>query len=816
VSLLDTVARDVRYAIRGFRRRPGFAAISLLTIAVGTGALASVLSVVHAVVLRSPAYPNADRIVQIGHVIAGRNRSEVSTVDVLALREAASSLSHVTIAWFSNASLAGGGLPERARRVYTDSQAFQMLGVKPLLGRLPTAADDAPDAEAVAVIGERLWLELFGSDPGVIGRPLRVDGRPYVVIGVMPATFSFPAPYWAPGDLWLLRGPSHPSWPNSRDRFVLAFGLLKEGVTVERAQSEADAVAASLDERYPAKGRIGLELTSWAETIRTAARPRLWLLLGAAAIVFVIVCVNVANLLVSRGLERQRELAARVALGAGTARLLTQLLTETGLLFVLGGAGGVLAAIWGSRLLVAVQSSAIPGMADASVDLTVATAAMTIALVAAAIVGLVPAFQAAVARTSDVAASGVRGATPSRGWRRIQRSLVAAEIGLALILLCGAAVLLEGARTLARVDPGFAVDGLVHARLALPPDKYAAPETQAAFYDRVIEALLKIPGVTGAGAVSLPPGLGGSGRGAVLLDGDPVPTDTGGLRRADLRVVSAGYLEALGLAPRSGRFFSAADSPGMPVAVVNETFVRRYGDAQSALGRSIRITLDDVDGLDGLPRAIVGVVPDLKEKTLYEPAPPTVYIPIAQAGSWPIALRMALLVRSTRATGDLTAGIRAAIADVDPDQAAFGIMPMGDVLQNELSLNRLNLALLGVLSTLAVFLATIGVYGATAQAVRQRTREIGIRLALGVSKTGVLTLVLRDGGVSFIIGCAVGAAAVGWSTGLLRSLVPGIDRSNPLTFVSAGLVLASAVLAACYFPARQASRIDPAVVLRAD
>lgn len=814
--MLDNAARDIRYAIRGFGRQPGFAAMSIATIAIGTATLASVLSVVHAVALRSPAYPGADRIVQIGQVIAGRNRSEASTVDVLALREAASSLSHVTIAWFSNASLAGGDLPERARRVYTDAQAFQMLGVPPLLGRLPTAADEAPESEAVVVIGQRLWSELFDSDRNVIGRPLRVDGRPYVVIGVMPASFKFPAPYWSPGDLWLLRGPSHPSWPRSRDRVVLAFGLLTEGATVERAQSEANAVAASLNERYPAQGRIGLQLTSWAETIRTAARPRLWLLLGAAAIVFVIVCVNVANLLVSRGLDRQPELAARVALGAGTARLVGQLLTETGLLFLLGGAGGVLAAIWGARLLVSVQSSAIPGMDDASIGLSVAAMAMAITLAAAAIVGLVPAFQAAAARMSDVAAAAVRGATPGRRWRRVQGTLIAAEIGLALILLCGAAVLLEGARTLARIDPGFVVSGLVHARVALPPDQYAAPDAQAEFYDRVIDALLKIPGVTAAGAVNLPPGLGGSGRGAVLLDGDPMPTGAGGLRAVDLRVVSVGYLEALGLAPRSGRFLSPTDPPGMPVAVVNEAFVRRYGDARSALGRSVRITLEAVDGLDRLPRAIVGVAPDLKEKTLYEPTPPTVYMPIAQAGSWPIALRMALLVRSARTSGDLIPGIRAAIADVDSDQAAFGLMPLGDLLRNELSLNRLNLALLGVLSTVAVLLAAIGVYGATAQAVRHRRREIGIRLALGVSKAGVLRLVLRDGSMWLLFGIIGGAVAAGWSAGLLRSVVHGIDRTSPVTLLSAGALLSFAVLAACYVPARRASRIDAALVLRSE
>jgi putative ABC transport system permease protein len=814
---LDDMARDVRYAIRGLWRQPGFAMTSILSIAIGTGTLASVLSVVHAVVLRPAPYPNADRIVQIGQLVNGRNRSEVSMVDVLALREASRSLSHVTIAWFSNASLAGGGLPERARRVYTDSQAFDMLGVQPLIGRLPTAADDALDAESVVVIGHGLWSERFGSDREVIGRTLRVDGQQHTVIGVMPAGFRFPAPYWASGDLWLLRGPSHPSWPDSRARMVLAFGLLKEGATIERAQLEAEAVATALDARYPdANGRIGLQLTTWAETVRTAARPRLWLLLGAAGIVFLIVCVNVANLLVSRGLDRQREMAARVALGAGSARLVRQLLTETVVLFLFGGSAGVLAAIWGSRLLVAIRSGEIPGMDEATLDARVAIAAMAITLAAAAIVGLVPALQAATARMSDLAAPGGRGTSRVRGWHRIQCGLVAAEIGLALVLLCGAAVLLEGARKLARVDPGFDPSGLLHARVALPPEKYPALEAQVAFYERVIDGLLKIPGVTAAGAVNLPPGVGGSGHLSVVIDADPVPASDGDLRRADVRVVSAGYLEALGLTPRAGHFFSALDSPTVPIAIVNEAFARQYFDGPSAVGRRLRITFGSIDALDPLPRTVVGVVANLKEKTLYEPTPPTVYVPITQAGSWRVALRMALLVRSPRPPGDLIPLIRAAIAQVDAEQAASGFMAMGDLMESELSLNRLNLALLSVLSTVALFLAVIGVYGVTAQAVRQRTREIGIRLALGVPRGGVISLLLREAGTLVLFGVGCGAVAAIWSTGLLRSLVHGIDHTSTGTFVSAGVVLAVAVLGGCYFPARRAARIDPAIVLRSE
>lgn len=439
-------------------------------------------------------------------------------------------------------------------------------------------------------------------------------------------------------------------------------------------------------------------------------------------------------------------------------------------------------------------------------------------MVEAAGVGLAPALQAPPAGMSGLAEAGARGASRGRRWRRIQRSLIAAEIALALVLLCGAGVLLEGARKLARVDPGFDVNGLLHARVTLPPEKYASREAQAAFYERVIEGLLNILGVA-----PLPPTPGGTSTApaavapSVLVDGDPVPASARDLRRADVRVVSAGYFETLGLTPRFGRLFSATDPPTVPVAIVNEAFVRQHLDNQTAVGRRVRVTLRGIDAGDPLPRTIVGVVADVKEKTLYEPAPPTVYVPMTQSDStWMALLRMALLVRSDRPVGDLIPLVRTAVADVDTEQAASRFMAMGDLMESELSLNRLNLALLGVLSTVALFLAVIGIYGVTAHAVGQRTREIGIRLALGVSPRGVQRLLLGEGGALVLIGLACGGVAAIWSAGLLRSLVHGIDYTSASTFLYAGLMLAAAVLAGCYFPARRAARVDPAIVLRSD
>ena len=814
--VVESVGQDIRYAVRGLRRRPVFALSATLTIGVGIGALATVLSVVSAVLLRPAPYPTADRIVQIEQVVDGRPRDEVSTLDVRALSEGSASLSHVTIAWFSEASIAADGLPERARRVYTDSQAFAMLGVRPLIGRLPTKADEALDADPVVILGHRLWSERFGSDPAVIGRAIRVDGRPSTVIGVMPAGFAYPAPYWAGGDLWLLRGPSHPSWPATRAGFTLGFGLLEKGQTLARAQAEVDAVAAALDARYPdSNGPIGLRLTGFAADVRAEARPRLLLILGAASVLFLIVCVNVVNLLIGRGLDRQRELAARVALGAGPARLVRQLLTETAVMFLTGGAVGLLAAVQGSRLMAAVQSLSIPRMDEASVDGTVVIVTIAVTMIAAAIVGLVPAWQGVRSGLSGLAGSDVRSASQGRRWRHLQRTLIAVEVGLALVLLSGAGVLLEGARTLARTDPGFDVSGLMRARITLPPENYATANEQHVFYDRVLARVRSALGVTAVGLVDVPPGVGGRGGPSISVDGDPTPTSIRDLRRSDVRLVSVGYLETLGLAARSGRVFSASDA-SLPVAVVNETFARRYQSGATAVGRRVRVRLG-ADVTDLTAFTIIGVVPDVREKTVYEPPPPTVYLPFTQAGSSRTSLlRMSLLVRSPRPPADLAFLVRRAIADADAGLAPSDLVAMRDLLAAELSLNRVNLALLAVLAVVSLCFAVLGVYAVTAHSVRQRTREMGIRLALGDSPRGLQLRLLREGVLLVTVGLAFGGIAAVWTAGLLRSAVYGIDRTSPVTFAGAGLVLAAAVLFGCYLPARHAAQIDPVAALRAD
>jgi len=809
---LDSVVRDARYTLRSLVRRPAFAVTCIATIAIGTGALASVLSVVNVVLLSPPPYPNHARIVQIGQVVKGRVNDEVSPPDVRALRDRPGALEEVTTAWMSSVSLTGGQLPERARMVFTDSHAFKMLGTQPALGRVPSAADEAPDAPPVVVLGHVLWTQQFASDRNIVGRPLRIDGKMYSVIGVMPKEFRFPAPYWSGGDLWLLRNINDASLPNSRDQMLLAFGLLPERTSVARAQQEVDAVAAGLDSQYRAAGSIGLRLMPYAETVRADARPRLLLILGASALVLLIVCVNVVNLLLGRSVERHRELAARAALGAGRARLVRQLITETLLLFAMGGAAGIVLAIWGSRVVVSMRSFSIPRMEEAAVDGTVAMMALGVVLSAALVVGIVIALQATSGGRLGLDAAGARGASQGRRGRRIQRALVAAEVALALVLLCGAGVLVEGARAQARVTAGFDTNGLLHARLNLPRDKYSTPELQRDFLERMVGAISAIPGVRQAGVVDVPPGVGGSNARAVLLDTDPPPQSDRELRQANIRIADASYFAALGLTPRAGRLLATSDRESSPVAVVNEAFVAAHLDGKPAVGRQIRVVLRGETAANSPLRTIVGVYADIKERTLYQPTPPTVYLPLEARD----ATRMATVVRTDRPLGEMTVAIRRAISTVDAEQAAYGFMSLGDLMGSELSLNKLNLQLLGALGVVALLLAVIGVYGVTAHAVRQRTREIAIRLTLGLTPAAVKRLLLRECALLIGAGFIAGAVAAIWSAGVLRSLMYGINSTSPLTFAAAAAVLAIAVLLGSYLPARRAARVDPASVLRAE
>jgi predicted permease len=550
-------------------------------------------------------------------------------------------------------------------------------------------------------------------------------------------------------------------------------------------------------------------VTAWGGPERDDARRPLALFLAASAVVFLIVCVNVLNLLLGRLLDRRRELATRLALGAGRSRIARQLATEAAVVFTAGGLAGVAAAAGVSRLLASAGTLTIPRAREATVNATVALAALGAVLAAAVVVGLLLALY--VAAQTGPSPGPARGVSASRGVRRLRFALVAAQIGLAFVLLSGSGVLLEGAIALARVSPGFDTRGLLHARVTIPPAKYRTPGEQASFHHRVLERVRAATGVAAAGVVDVPPASGGGGGPSILLDGDPPPASPRDLRRADIRVISEGYLETLGVTPRAGRFFTASDAQAVAVAIVNEAFAARYLKGP-AVGQRLRVRLRGAGALDPDARTIVGVVPDLKEEAIYRPAPPTVYVPIGQAAT----IRMAIIVRPVPGARDGAAIVRDAVAAADPDLAAYAFMSLDDVIARELSFNRFNLLLIGTLSSASLFLAFVGAYGVMAHAVRHRAREICIRVAMGLTPGGVRRQVIGEGMLLLAAGLACGALVAVWAAGVLRAMVHGVDSTSAITFVIAGLVLAVGVLTACYGPARSASRLDPARVLASE
>ena len=809
---LESVVSDIRHGARNLRKQPSFSLTALLTIAVGSGALMALVALVHTVLLKPAPYANADRIVQVLQVREGRGRAEVPSVDIDALRQS-TSFEGVTISYNSSVSLSGDGLPETARGIYTDRHLFPVMGTPPVLGRWPTVDDENPGSDPIVVISHRLWQRRFGGRTDVIGSRLGINGRMHTVIAVMPEPFQFPAPYYARGDLWVFRDRLHPSLMEPERPLLLAFALLPNHRSVAQSQVEADTIAQRLTTDYPAThATTGLRLSEWGESSRRASRPILLLLLGAAGCVFLIVCINIFNLLLCRSLDRSSEMATRTALGAGGARLVRHVLTETIVLFGACGAAGAGLAILFDKAIVSVASYDIPRMAETTLDWRVAVAGILTTMIAGVVVGLPPALRATGG--SRLGRPQTRAVTHGRGGRRVQRVLIGAEIGLAVLLMCGAGAIAMHAAEYGADKSGFQAAGLTQARVSLPAAKYPDTARQSEFFMNVLARLRAQPNILAAGVVDLPPGVNGSASPSVMLDGDPAPAKLGDLRRAAVRVASDGYLETLGLVGRQGRLIRADDKAVPLIALVNEAFVREFMGAKPALGSGLRITLDGLKQLDASSRTIVGVVPDIREDTLYRPAPPTVYIPISQADS----RRSALVVRGRPGAADVSLTIRESLAAIDPNQAVAGlVMPLDALMEGELDRSRLSLMLIGGLAAVAVVLAVVGVYGVVAHGVRHRSREIGIRMALGVSPVAVRSMIIREGAVLLGGGLIVGGAVAVWLSPLVRSLVVGVDRVEvAVPLLVAAAVAALTVLAGCDVPARRAARVDPVSALKSE
>jgi predicted permease len=804
---MGTLGRDIRYAIRTLLRAPGFTLVVVVTLGMGIGANTAVFSVVDAVLLERLPYPEPDRLVAVSRNATERGGAPRAGLDASSFRAVRDEprLFEASAAWRPwEPTLTGVDDPEvlRAAEV-TDGMFSRVLRVRPELGRDFLRADGVEGAASVVLLSHRTWRTRFHADPDVVGRSVSLSEMPYTVIGVMPEGFR--PPFAPDASVWKALGSAGAGTcaRGCADLHVLA--RLAPGVALEEARAHASALSVRLDESYPeTDGGTALVIVGLREAMtRASARP-LWVLLGAVGFALLIACCNVANLLLARGLDREREVAVRLALGAGRGRIFAQILTESFVLAVVGGVVGLGMAGWGTDMLLALApQGAVPRLEGVGMNVGVLGFTALVAAGTAVAFGLVPAW--AVARRG--VPFGLR--SRERRTRGLLRGSVPAvgQVALALVLLVGAGLLVRSFRKLDAVDLGIRAEGVLTLDVALPESRYPDGTARRAFYDGLLQRVSGLPGVLSAGAArSLP--LGGDDEEVGLLVegptgvGDEAPT-------VQVRPVTAGYFETVGLRVLVGRAFARSDdASAQRVAVVNETLARRYFPEAGAVGRRIAV------GGVGPPawRTILGVVRDVRHRGIRDPARPAVYLPFAQASPG----AMSVVVRVVGDPLDVVPEARRAVSGLDPSLAAARVQPLRALVDRALAPDRFVAGILSSFALLVLLLAGIGVYAAVSQAVTRRTREMGIRLAVGAEAHDLVRIGVRGGltvaGLGLVLG-AVGSVAVG---GVVAHLLYRVTPTDPLTLAVAATVLAGVAATAAWVPARRAGRSDPLTVLRQD
>ena len=801
---MGTLWQDTKYGARVLLKSPGFALVSVLTLALGVGATTAIFSVVNAVLLRPLPYPQPERIVQVweNNHRRGWLTDPVSPLNFVAWEEQAKSFESLAAYEYENFVLTGGGEPERVSGALVSRKFFDVMGVKPAAGRSFAPEEDVKGGPRVAVISRRLAERQFGAGAEAVGRTLTLNNQSYAVVGVMPAGFQFPS---RSTDLWATPAVDR-SRPRS-DHFLYSVGRLRPGVALDEAQAEMDGIAARLAEQFPDTNRdFGVTLVSLHEQVTGKSRRALLVMLGAVGLMLLIACANVANLLLARATARRREIAVRAALGAGRWRIARQLLTESLLLAVLGGGSGLLLAAWGVDLLGSAAARSLPRAAEIGIDTRAFAFALGASVFTGLLFGLAPAVSFSSPDLNQSLKEGGGGALKGSRRSRLQGALVVAEIALALVLLVGAGLLVKSYARLQAVDPGFRADGVLTFQIALPETKYETEESQAEFYARALEKIRAVPGVEGAGLVSDLPFSGSRTSRSFEIEGRARAEGADSLN-ADYRKASPGYFGALGIALLRGRQFSERDGGGAPpVAVVNEALARKFFPGEEVLGKRVVFREGDRD----VAREMVGVVADLKHDDLTGRRAPEIYVPVAQhANPWMFAA-----ARGTVEPRSLAGALRAAVREVDADQPIHNVTTMRQRLEDSVAPQRFNAALLAFFASVALALACVGVFGVMSYTVAQRTHEIGIRMALGALPRDITRLVVGQGLRLALAGALVGVAAAMALTRLMAGLLFEVRPADPTVFAGLALLLAGAALLACYLPSRRAAKVDPLVALR--
>jgi putative ABC transport system permease protein len=793
---------DLRYTVRMLRKSPLFTLAVVGTVALAIGANTAIFSVVNAVMLRPLPYEKPDRLVWIAEKNDKLNLPTfaASVLNYLSWKEQSRTFESMGAFGFATFNLTGLGDPEQLTGGTVTPSLFPLLGIKPLLGRAFGADEDRPGSAKVAMIGEGLWKRRFGGDPSVVGRHLTLNSIDHTVIGIAPASLAL----LSNGDLWTPMT-IDPGREIRLNHVILAVGRLRPGATLEQAQAEMDVVAGQVSQQYPETKEWGIRLVDFYHFfVNPQLQTGLLVLLCAVGCVLLIAAANVANLLLARAASRQKEIAVRTAIGASRGRLLRQLLVESLVLSSIGGAVGLLAALWGVDAINAVMPANLLPVPDVGIDSTVLLFAVVLTVVTGLLFGVAPAFHAAKTDLNEVLKQVTRASSGARP--RLRNGLAAAELALATILLIGAGLLSQSLLRLQHVSLGFRSDRLLTFQISLPRTKYPI-EKSTVFYRTLLESLRATPGVRAAGASSgIPFGNGAYTQSPIVTIGpSPLPPETA--IPTDWRVVTPGFFQAMNIPVLRGRDFTDADAPaGAPlVVIVSQTTAKRFWGEADPIGHSLHRQSD-------LARqyTVVGVVGDVRQAALSQESPAIYYPSLGLVGS------MGVVVRTDPPPTSLLPVVRQKVHDLDPGLPMSSVRTMDEWVSNNAAQPRLNAILLAVFAGVAMLIAAIGIYGVLAYSVNQRTREIGLRMALGAPRGRVLRLIIREGMVVGVIGIGAGiVGALGFSR-VLASLVFDVPVRDPLTYLVVAFALTIVAFAACVIPARKASRVDPMVALRCD
>ena len=804
VRLIEDLWRDFRFSLRSLLKRPGFTAIALLALALGIGANTAIFSLVNAVILQPLPYRDPDRLIS---VYGTRNRStqgSVGPTDFLDYRSQNKTFEQFAASgsMMLPMNLTGSGEPERLNASIITGNYFDTFGVRPALGRGFSLENEKTGQDHVTVLSHAFWQTRFGGDPNIVNKTINLDGKAYEVLGVMPAEVVLPQP----AQLWVpINFDADPEMKMRNARFLRGIGRLKEGVTLDQAQTDTDLIAAQLEQQYPDSNTgWSLRLIPLREILVGGSRTMLFILFGAVGFVLLIACANVANLLLVRAAARQKEIAMRTALGASRLRIIRQMITESLLLAIFGGALGALLAVAGVKLLVSFSEDSIPRTANVKIDATVLAFTLLISLATGLLFGLAPAIRTMKENLVDALKDGIRGGSEATVKNRTRSLLVVFESAIAVMLLIAAGLLIRSLVALQNVDPGFDPNNVLTLRVDLPRQKYNTPEKASNFFEQLEIRVAGLPGVEAVGLITDLPLSGEARDMPYRVEGRPATSD---IAFVDFRRVNKNYFSAMRIPLRRGRNFTEQEVRQSDKAiVVSQAFVVSVFPNEEALGKRLIIW----SGIRNEPYEIIGIVGDTRYQSLQGEPSATMYVPTREL------LFVNLVIRTQGDPLSLVGGVRKEVNALDPDQPIAAIRPMTEWVAMSAAGARYRTTLLGLFALLAMILAATGIYGVMSYSVAQRTQEIGVRMALGARPLDVLKLVVRQGMMLALIGVIVGLAGALALTRVMSSLLFGVTERDPITFVAVAALLIVVAFISCFVPAHRATRVDPLIALRCE